>query len=310
MQSAVDNLQVVKNGFVAQPIRDGMQWAVGAIQPQTDDTQAHRALIEAVLDSLTKVTNDQAAYSACTDGRLPVRLLSGDTVPVREQMVGADMVSAFYVAESLGDRFYHDPAAPVADRVHEVAEFLKENGVMPSSHVGCGAAAGFVTVTENAAMFAADAAFTARQQALLPDGIYDETLHARMLAENTKRLARNAYEGLSADVFLQAVEAVSGKQAIAELKDDGRGVHGHVEEAIIRVRVPGYAVNEARVAEVTNGREVFGVNDVRMERIARLFGRGTDEDYRIAYMALEDFADCGHGTLAKDLPTYVVTRQS
>jgi hypothetical protein len=306
MQPTVDARTIVLNGFTATPIRDDLSWGVGAIKPQaayesTDD------LVQAVLQSLTQVTSDEQPYSACTDGRLPVRLLSGDAVPVREQLVGADMVSAFYVAESLGARFYQNPLAPVADRVREVTAFLQANGINPSSHVGCGAAAGFVTITGNAIIFNKDEQFAARQQALLPDGVYDAELHEEMLAANQARLNGNVYDGLSADVFLAAVEAISGKQAIAELQDDGRGVHGHVEEAIVRVQVPGYAIDEAKVAALTDGREVFGVNDARMERMARLFGRGTDDDYRIALMALEDFADCGHGTLANSLPTYIVT---
>lgn len=307
MQPVVDDAQaIVTAGLAARKIVDDLSWGVGAIQPQpaagsTDD------LVASVLESVTAVSEAQIIFSACTDGRLPVRLLSGDTVPVREQMVGADMVSAFYVAESLGARFYKDPTAPVSARIREVAEFLKANGIMPSTHVGCGAAAGFVTITENAVKFNQDERFVARQRTLLPEGVYDETLHAQMLAENAARLQRGVYDGLTADLFLEAVEAVSGKQAIAELQDDGRGVHGHVEEAIVRLQVPGKAIDEAKVAELTGGREVFGVNDGRLERIARMFGRGTDEDYHVAYMALEDFADCGHGTLAKDLPTYVVT---
>jgi hypothetical protein len=129
-----------------------------------------------------------------------------------------------------------------------------------------------------------------------------------MLADGKARLASGAYAGLTAQTFLDAVEQVSGKRAIAELNDDGRGVHGHVEEAIIRLDLEGYAVDEAKVGKLTGGREVFGVNDNRMAKLARLFSRGNDVDYRKAYMALEDFADAGHGTLAKDLPTWIVTR--
>lgn len=303
--TSADARTITLNGFTAVPIADDLGWGVGTIKPQTayagtDD------LIEAVLQSLAEVTGAEQSYSACTDGRLPVRLLNGEAVPVREQMVGADMVSAFYAAEVLGARFYKDPSAPVAERVTEVAEFLKLSGIMPSSHVGCGAAAGFVTITENAIIFNKNPQFTARQQALLPAGAYDEGLHAEMLAANRQRLDGGAYDGLSAEVFLRAVEGVSGQRAIAELKDDGRGVHGHVEEAVVRIKVPGYAIDGARLAGVTGGREVFGVSDSRLERIARLFGRGSDTDYRIAAMALEDFADCGHGTLANGLPTYVV----
>jgi len=307
MQPSVSERTIVLNSFTATPINDDLSWGVGAIKPQAAYATTND-LLEAVLQSLTEVTGDQQPYSACTDGRLPVRLLSGAAVPVREQLVGADMVSAFYVAESLGARFYKDPIAPVAVRVREVATFLQANGIMPSSHVGCGAAAGFVTITENAITFNKNDQFAARQQALLPENVYDAALHEQMLAANQVRLSDGVYDGLSTDVFLDAVEAVSGKQAIAELQDDGRGVHGHVEEAIVRVQVPGYAIDEAKVASLTNGREVFGVSDERMERIARMFGRGTDDDYRIAYMALEDFADCGHGTLANGLPTYIVTR--
>jgi hypothetical protein len=44
-----------------------------------------------------------------------------------------------------------------------------------------------------------------------------------------------------------------------------------------------------------------------MERLARLFARGSDQDYHAARIALEDFASSGHGTLARGLPTYVIT---
>jgi len=298
---------IIFNGLAATPIADDLSWGVGVIQPQAAQVTTED-LLAVVLQSISKVAVNEQPYSACTDGRLPVRLLSGSPVPVREQMVGADMVSAFYVAETLGPRFYKNPDAPVADRVREVAAFLKQNGINPSSHIGCGAAAGFVAITKNAVTFNQNGQFVARQKALLPDDVYDAALHAEMLAGNEARLQSGVYDGLSADVFLAAVEAVGGKQAIAELKDDGRGVHGHVEEAIVRVQVPGYAIDEAKVGALTGGREVFGMSDARLERLARMFGRGVDADYRMAYMALEDFADSGHGTLAHGLPTYIVTR--
>jgi hypothetical protein len=91
------------------------------------------------------------------------------------------------------------------------------------------------------------------------------------------------------------------------LRDDGRGVNGHVEELIARIQVQGVAIDEARLAEHTGGRGVFGENDTRLLALAELFGRGRDEDYRIAYMAGEDFTDAGHGTLASNLRTVVIT---
>jgi hypothetical protein len=304
----VDELRL--GAFMAHRIEDTLAWGQGAIQPQSlfarEDDQ--RTLLAAVLSSIEPVSEQELAYSSCTDGRIPVKLLSGEAVPVREQMVGADIVSAFYVAESLGASFYKDPAAPVAQRVQDVAQFLQDNGLQPSSHLACGAAAGYAAVMNTIIQRNDTPAFLARIQALLPEGMYDKQLLATLIQGVATRLESGVYEGLAIETFLDAVEQVSGKRAIAELKDDGRGVHGHVEEQIIRVRVPGYAINETKVAELTGGREVFGVNDNRMEKIAHLFGRGNDADYRTAYTALETFADAAHATLARDLPTYIVSR--
>lgn len=303
-----EDVRVRVGGLVARRIQDDLSWGRGAIRPQSAYVSAddQQALISAVLQSIEPVSDTELAYSACTDGRLPVKLLSGETIPVREQMVGADMVSAFFAAETLGASFYKDPQAPVAGRVADVAAFLHENGLLPSSHVACGAAAGFEAIMRNMLELARDARFTARLRMLLPEGIFDETLQDQVLAGMQDRLDGGAYQGLSAQTFLDAVERVGGKRAVAELTDDGRGIHGHVEEYIVRLRLPGYAINEAKVAQLTGGREVFGVNDNRIEKLARLFGRGNDADYRKAYLALEDFADAGHGTLAKDLPTWIV----
>lgn len=302
--------QRIKVGaFMATKVRDDLLWAEGAIQPQSrfNTETDQRTLTEAVLASIEPVSDSELPYSSCTDGRIPVQLANGEKIPVREQMVGADMVSAFYVAEVLGARFYKDVAAPVAARVKEVADFLHENDVLPSSHIACGAGAGFVAIMQNIVRFSADERFVNRRQELIPADVYSAALHDEMIQSVRQCLQLpTRYEGLTAQTFLDAVIAVSGSRAIAELKDDGRGVHGHVEEQIIRIRVPGYAINEAKVAELTGGREVFGVNDVRIEKIARLFGRGNDDDFKMAYMALEDFANAGHGTLAKGLSTWIV----
>lgn len=296
--------------FTAIRINDDLSWGQGAIRPQPAYNSAadHGALLEAVLRSIQPVTDIEQAYSSCTDGRLPVKLASGEPIPVREQMVGADMVSAFFVAEVLGGSFYKDTTVSVVERVNEVAMFLKENNFLPSSHIACGAAAGFVTILANITVFIKNPAFVERLQTLLPAVIQDEALQSQMLTRITDQLHAGAYDGLSAQAFLDTVQAVSGARAIAELHDDGRGVNGHVEEAIVRLKIEGFAINEARVAELTNGREVFGVNDNRIEKLARLFGRGQDNDYRLAYLALETFADAGHGTLAQNLPTWVITK--
>lgn len=300
---------VVHGALVARRITDGLAWGEGDIRPQAEFANAgdQHKLIEAVLEVIEPVAESELPYSSCTDGRLPIKLASGENIPVREQMVGADIVSAFYIAEALGSRFYKNPDAPVADRVADVAAFLHENGLLPSSHIACGAAGGFVTIAKNIVRFGRNPAYIERLKSLVPEGGFDAELHGQMLAASEARLEENAYEGLSAQTFIDAVLGVSDERAIAELADDGRGVHGHVEEAIMRLRLPGRAINTAKLAAATGGREVFGVNDNRMDKLVRLFARGDDRDYRVAAMAAEDFASSGHGTLAKDLPTYIIT---
>ena len=235
-------------GLVAWRIADDLSWGEGDIRPSLGQTAAdERMLIEAVLASVEPVAETEAAYSTCTDGRLPVRLKSGDKIPVREQMVGADTVSAFYVAECLGSKFYRDLTASAVERVIDVAHFLHENGLLPSSHVACGAASGFVTIVQNVIRFSRNPHFIARLQTLLPAGVFDADLHAQMLKDSQKRLAAGAYEGLAADTFLAVAENLSGRRAIAELRDDGRGVHGHVEEAIMRIHWPGMLLTKQRL---------------------------------------------------------------
>jgi len=306
-----DHQEVSTFGGKAWRSNDKLQWGVGAIQPLVDgdDAASQEALIAAVLECLEPVTETELPFSACTDGRLPVQLSDGTPVPVREQMVGADMVSAFYVAEILGERFYKDATAPVADRVVEVANFLKQNDIEPSSHIGCGAGAGFEAILKNIIAFSKDDSFLDRLASAVTTKVYDDQLQETIVKATQARLDANVYEGLSVQTFLDAVKEVSGTHAIAELKNDGRGVSGHVEEAIVRLRRPGFGVNVTKLAEITDGRQVFVVSDERLETLAKLFGRGKGDDYRTAYLALENFADAGHGTLAKRLPTWVITER-
>lgn len=294
--------------MVVTRIADDLSWGVGSIQPQAgfenDEDQAK--LIAVVVASLSRVNQNELSYSSCTDGRLPVRLLDGEAVPVREQIVGTDTMLFFHMAEALGNRFYKDADEPLAERIQEVIAFMRDNGLVPCTHVACGAAAGYVPINDNLVKFTAEPRFIARQKALLPEGVYDEALRAEITKGYQDRLSRGVYADWSDALLMEAIKEVSGGHAIAELNDDDRGVHGHVEEQIVRVQIAGMAINEAQVSARTGGREVFGINDLRLQRHAELLSRGQEEDYKIALMAAEDFTDGGHGTLAKDLPTYTI----
>ena len=314
MQSIATNTQsptspASTGRLTVTPVQDGLAWGVGAIRPQAAfvDAASQRALLDAVLASIVPVTKSEQQYSTCTDGRVPVRLLSNEPVPAREQLVGADTMVVFHMAEVLGPRFYRDPNAPLPERIAVIVAFLAEHGITACTHVACGAAAGYAAIVQNLIAFTKDARFIARQQALLPADVYDTSLRQSITAGYQDRVARAMYADWSDRLITDAVQHKSGTRAIVELRNDGRGQDGHVEEMIIRIKVDGMAVDEAHVAGITGGREVFGVNDTRMVRLARLVGRGQDQDFRMALMAAEDFTSGGHGTLAKDLPTYVVT---
>ena len=300
---------VMHRNFGAWPMDDSMSWGVGTIVPDpahsSDDARHH--LLNIVLDSMVVVSATEMHYSACTDGRVPVRLHNGEAVPVREQLVGADTMLVFHMAEVLGPRFYRDPTAPLADRLREVVAFLRDNGLIASTHIGCGAAAAYVAITKNLLRFTKNKQFTARQKQLLPEGIYSDELRAKINAGYRARLDKALYKDWSDQLVIDAVHSLSPDRAIAELNNDGRGVHGHVEEMIMRIQIADVAINELQIIARTHGREVFSVNDMRMRRLAGLIGRGQDEDYRLALMAAEDFTDAGHGTLAKNLPTYIIT---
>jgi hypothetical protein len=313
MQTIVDDAiaqEMQVGDFVVTRIADDLNWGVGSIQPQTgmegDEDQRH--LIETVVASLSRVNAAELPYSSCTDGRLPVKLLDGEAVPVREQIVGTDTMLFFHMAEALGARFYKDPNEPLAERIQEVIGFMRDNGLVPCTHIACGAAAGYVPINENLVRFTTESQFIARQKALLPEGVYDEDLRVAITKGYQDRLERGVYADWSDALLMEAVKNVSGEHAIAELNDDHRGVHGHVEEQIVRVQIDGLAINETQVCARTAGREVFGVNDNRLRRHAELLSRGVEEDYKIALMAAEDFTDGGHGTLAKNLPTYIIRK--
>ena len=224
-------------------------------------------------------------------------------------MVGGNLIAAFYMAEALGDRFYQDPTAPVEQRIAEVGGFLIANKRYPSGHPNCGMGANYAAVAENEAQFEKHPSglFVARNKLFLPEGVYDEKLRANMIAGNERRAADGTYDRLDPQMFVDAIEQLTGKHGLAELEDDGRGVHGHVEDIIARLRVGNRAVNEAKLDEMTGGREAFVVNDDELDDLARMFGRGNDEDYAIARMAGEGETNAGHGSLSKGLPTWRIS---
>jgi hypothetical protein len=264
------------------------------------------------MDSIVPVAPDQQPYSTCTDGRRRVKLLDENPVPVREQLVGTDTMAAFVAAEALGERFYDKKTelyASVVVRLNRVIDVMLENGLRPTAHIGCGAAGGFTGVMSRATQFINSADYTARLQAVMPNGTYDSVLHRFIVGGYQSRLDSNVYDGYYDGLVTEIVREKVGKEAVECYHDDGRGVHGHCEQAVVYLdhTITGVAIDPNRLADASS-MQVFGVNAARMHELARIFSRsGADRmDYVTAMVAIHDFAAAGHGTLANGMETIIV----
>lgn len=300
--------------FVAQFVGDNMEWGLGNIVPIKGNEGTLPELAKTALSCIEKVGSSELRYSCCADGRRPEHLLTGEQAPVREALVGDDAIVGFWMAEALGRSFYGDPTAPVEDRLEEVFDFLHESGFDVCTHLACGMATHLLAVKQNAIkLHETVPAFNERNRLFIPSDVFDQKIADGLMNDEKKRLSANLYEGYSPEMVVRLVQAAaySGNYAVTELRDDKRGVHGHVEELIVRIgrEINGYAVNEQRLFDTTNGREVFSSNDSRVERLARAFSRGgRDLDYVKAYIAGEQATNAGHATLSRGLPTIAITK--
>jgi len=310
--SIIDGITSNQIKLKAQWLPGAADWMTGAIEGKAfANTEEHDVLARAVLASIEPVSAEEMPYSSCTDGRHRDVLLDGAAVPVREQLVGTDTMAAFVAAEALGGRFYGDElSAPVERRIAKVVEFLKFHGYVPTAHISCGAAGGFTTVLERATEFINKPGYVERLKALLSDGVYDPALHRQIVDGYQKRLDNGAYSEYRDGLVCDITEAADGPHSVEKYIDDGKGVHGHLEQAVVYLdgSIKGLAVNPNKLID-EYGLQVFVVNDARADAIAHLFGQesGDQNDYLIARLAIEDFAAAGHGTLAHGMETLVVS---
>jgi hypothetical protein len=160
-----------------------------------------------------------------------------------------------------------------------------------------------------ATQFINSADYTARLQSLMPNGTYDSVLHRFIVGGYQSRLDSNVYAGYYDGLVAEIVREKVGQEAVECYLDDGRGVHGHCEQAVVYLdhTVSGVAIDPNLLADST-GMQVFGVNAGRMHELARIFSRnGVDRmDYVTAAVAIHDFAAAGHGTLANSMETVIV----
>jgi hypothetical protein len=278
-----------------------------------------------VLESVEPIPEGEAKAAECTDGRRRIALLDGSSVPVRPQMAGANLGTAYYIVKTLG---LVPPGLSPRGEVMWTGEVLTDLGYVTCAHHGCAACAGHLQVRRNVVEFGKDKRFIARKRLLLPQGVFDQDLHNEMMAQAAAQLAQET-EGPVLQDFLDAARYRGGERAISVLLNDKRGYEGHVEGGIARVRVSGYAINERTFALLTGGRinteapsqyvaggdEVFGQNDVEAWQLAVDLARYLYQGQsrmdsatleRAALMAGEDWASGVHGTVARDIPTWVI----
>ncbi len=268
----------------------------------------------AVMEYITKVSKEEQQYSTCTDGRKRLRLDDGSPVPVREQMVGTDTMTAFVAAEALGTHFYGDDLyAPVERRIAKVIDHMITHNYRPTAHISCGAAGGYTTVINRATQFIKDPAYAKRIHRLT-GGMYSDTLHHLIVGSYQSRLVSGVYEGYRDGLVAEIVLDKVGPHAVEHYDDDDRGVHGHREQAIVYLdqTMQGFAINPNALIE-HNDFQVFGVNASRADAVASLMSGETKSDshninYLTARLAIEDFACAGHGTLAAGMQTIIVSR--
>jgi len=311
---ASDALEIVStNGkYSARFLKHANGWMAGAIAGKEFVYNEEReAFMADVFDCIEAVSKQQETFSTCTDGRKRLKLEDGSAVPVREQLVGTDTVSAFVAAEALGAHFYGETLyAPVEARIVKVIDHLLAHGYKPTAHMSCGAAGGFTTVINRATQFIKDPAYVARLEQLT-NGNYNDTLHHLIVGSYQSRLVSGIYEnyrdGLIAEIVLDKV----GPTALEYYDDDDRGVHGHREQAIVYLdqSLEGYAINPNALIKKTDG-QVFGVNSSRIDALARVMSGDSHQgiNYLTARLAIEDFSCAGHGTLASSMETIIVSK--
>lgn len=297
--------------FIAWYLDDTLEYGVGAIVGGEHTNDEYQGMAEAALRSMVHVEESELAYSGCTDGRSRLPFADGSPAPVREKLVGADMMTAFHIAEDLGPAFYGTDDMPLADRILFVARFLKQKGFMPSTHGPvCGAAAGYTSIIEHDSGFVKVAPYCKRQSLLLPN--YNEDVHRDSVRHHVELLRSGTYKDWSDKLVTDAVLEVTGEKGIKQLHDNHDENHGHNEALIARLKVSGVTIGATLFASMLGGNQVFTVNDLRLERLTNVLCEGI-EDARLtdrARHAGEDFQDAGHATLAKDLPTLVIEEKT
>jgi hypothetical protein len=322
----VGEITTYTNGkLVGEFLDDDPYWMQGNITGdfQIDDEATRQQVVLAALDAIEPTnSNSSLNETTCTDGRYRLGTIgTGRHMGVAEQLVGSSLLTGFVAAEALGDKFYNGSSgvradSPIKQRFDYAADYFAANGELISAHVGCGGVEGLLPVTINSLTFVQSVEFLNRSMQLMPEDVYDLSIIEAQREATLRAIDNGAYLGYSHHLAVDAAIRHSGEDAVESLLNTGRGVHGHVEDFIVRLdhRLGGVALSPNRLnlskigVEEDRTVQAFGINGSSLERLALTLSNGGDNEqvYREAWNAMEVFTDSAHGTLANKLPTLVV----
>ena len=289
-----------------------MSWAGGAIKRPEIDQPSYDLLVNTAAQSIVPVDESNIGKSGCTDGRVRLHKLDDSEPEDWQKTVGADVMEMFVAAEALGAGFYGDQTnrAPVMDRFNSVLEYMVKNNLTPTTHEGCGARAGLVSVLENGISYASDMSIVdaeVRRLSLFAQEQVDGDLIKHIADSWQKRDLAGYDEAKARELIIQH----GGTSGVEVLKTDDSPNHGHTEALILRMDTPGYTYStrkNQRILQETNPElsdmEAFAVNDDRINNLLAPIIADTDIQRKVASVAMHYFADAGHATLSSGLTTY------
>ncbi len=269
------------------------------------------SLIEQLRECLTPVTHD--GYAACIDGRYAKRLMNGQSVPVRVRKAGGSMAPFAATCIAKGPLFTTFSRDASSQEIYEgVVNFQLSHSKRESGHVdefgpSCGAA--------NGAAAHADAVVRKTKEmsqvitALLPefnpaDLTKDHTACVEGAMEFKDSLRSSHWDG---PAIVQAA-AQRDPAGIAILRGEHNDLHGHREQGLLIVDIPGYSIDQDILKEEKLG-EWFVWNLDETKHDARLEAIDEASYRRLCVAGVLNHLGVANNLCAGDMPVILFTNQ-
>lgn len=214
-------------------------------------------------------------YGGCMDGRDNYLDETGAPFEPRPKVIGGPVVFGWTVASIGGFSMLRASAEPLK-QFDAVAERLVEAGYLPGMHDECGMARGLASVLRSYQEFYAQVASLAGDEAV-------------ELAKN-KRLVMSVKSGLRETIGLldakgktmtepamqSVVRDIGGPKALIRLRTDPKHPnHGHEEELLLRLRLPGFKIDKPLV--IKRGVKAFYSNEEYARALVEVLAQTEEE---------------------------------